>query len=66
MLKSNFKIKKPSQIDELRKPVDETDENKNEITEKEFEELVSKSGAAGSFMIFRSKDKKSEMGIDEL
>ena len=36
------------------------------MTEEEFEEFVSKSGAAGTFMIFRSTKKDDEMGIDEL
>ena len=65
-VKSNFNTKKPSTIDELRKPIEQVDEQKGELNEKEFEELVSKTGAAGSFMIYRSEDKKSEMGIDEL
>ena len=65
-MKSNFNTKKSSTIDELRIPVDEVDENKDALTEKEFEELVCKTGAAGSFMIYRSEDKNSEMGMDEL
>jgi len=45
--------------------------NQNDIEEKtinqnEFENFVSKSGAKGSFMIFRSKNKKDELGIDQL
>lgn len=60
MLKSNFKIKKNSN-NKKPKP-----KGKTEITEEEFEEFVSKSGAAGTFMIFRSTKKDDEMGIDEL
>lgn len=51
---------------------DLNDDNKNlndskkDLTELEFEEFVSKSGAAGSFMIFRSTKKDDEMGLDEL
>ncbi len=39
------------------------------MTLEEIQELikfVSKSGAAGTFMIFRSTKKDDEMGIDEL
>lgn len=36
------------------------------LTAKEFEEYVIKSGARGSFMIYRSKNEDEEMGIDEL
>ena len=47
-MKSNFNTKKPSTIDELRKPIEEVDEQKGELNEKEFEELVSKTGAASN------------------
>lgn len=61
MLKSNFKIKKNSNS---KKP---EQKDKTELTEEEFEEFVSKAGAAGTFMVFRSNIKKDdEMGIDEL
>ena len=37
------------------------------MSEEEFEEYMSKMGAAGSFMVFRSTKKKDdELGIDEL
>jgi len=36
------------------------------MSAEEFEEFVIKSGAAGSFMIFRSSKKDDELGIDEL
>lgn len=61
MLKSNFKIKKNNNN---KKP---EQKSKTELTEEEFEEFVSKAGAAGTFMVFRSNTKKDdEMGIDEL
>ena len=41
-------------------------EEKKDYSQKEFEEFVSKSGAAGSFMIFRSEEKDTELGIDQL
>jgi hypothetical protein len=61
LLKSNFKIKKNNNN---KKP---EQKSKTELTEEEFEEFVSKAGAAGTFMVFRSNTKKDdEMGIDEL
>ena len=59
-MKSNFKPKK-STSDKPKKS-----KKTDEMTEEEFEEFVSKSGAAGTFMIFRSTKKEDEMGIDEL
>jgi len=60
-LKSNFKIKKNSNSKKREQ------KDKTELTEEEFEEFVSKAGAAGTFMVFRSNIKKDdEMGIDEL
>ena len=47
-MKSNFNTKKSSTIDELRIPVDEVDENKDALTEKEFEELFSKTGGSSN------------------
>lgn len=65
-LKTNFETKKTisSNTDDNKNP---TIENaKEDLTEEEFEELVSRSGAAGSFMIFRSQKKDDELGLDEL
>ena len=59
-MKSNFKPNKPT--NDKSKKIKKSDE----MTEEEFEEFVSKSGAAGTFMIFRSTKKDDEMGIDEL
>jgi len=63
-MKTNFKTKKKSKND--TKPEKRLSQNKKDLTQEEFEQYVSKSGAAGSFMIFRSKNKKDELGIDEL
>jgi len=57
-MKANFKIKKNTKIKKLKKS--------DELSEEEFEEFVSKGGAAGTFMVFRSSKKDDEMGIDEL
>jgi len=60
-MKANFTIKKNAKDKKL--PI----KNDDELTEEEFEEFVSKAGAAGTFMVFRSNKKKDdEMGIDEL
>ena len=42
-----------------------TDE-KRDLTKEEFEEFIHKSGAKGSFMVYRSTKKDEELGIDEL
>ena len=59
-MKSNFKPKKS------KNNKSKINKKSDEMTEEEFEEFVSKSGAAGTFMIFRSTKKDDEMGIDEL
>ena len=64
MIKSNFKISKESKADEQK--VEKEVETREDLSQKEFEEFVSKSGAAGSFMIFRSEEKDTELGIDQL
>ena len=42
------------------------EDEKKPLTQAEFEEYVLKSGAKGSFMVYRSKNKEDELGIDEL
>ena len=60
-MKTNFKkIKSDEYSDETKK------EFKRELTPEEFEEYVVNSGARGSFMIYRSKNKDDELGLDEL
>ena len=41
-------------------------QNDKEISPQEFEEFIIKSGAEGSFMIFRSDKKDDELGLEEL
>ncbi len=61
-LKTNFKKIQSDLIpDETPKT-----EFKRELTPEEFEEFVVSSGAKGSFMIYRSKNKDEELGLDEL
>jgi hypothetical protein len=62
-MKANFKITddKPSDADVPKKSTESSD-----LTEEEFEDYLSKAGAVGSFMVFRSNIKKDELGIDSL
>ena len=59
-MKTNFKK------DKKKENSNKNLNDKKEFSQEEFEEYVSKSGAAGSFMIFRSKNKKDELGLDQL
>jgi len=63
IMKTNFKTKKTPKRDIKSKEKNSSSKN---FSQDEFEEFVKKSGAAGSFMIFRSKKKKNELGIDNL
>jgi len=64
LLKANFKIKKD---DEEEKTIKQHDTEPRDITEEEFEDYIVKSGAAGSFMVFRNfKKKQDELGLDEI
>ena len=73
-MKGNFKLKEEgktisnldSKLDENNKLIFKKDDDGKEISAEEFEDFIVKSGAAGSFMIFRSEKKETEMGIDEL
>ena len=74
IMKGNFKIKDDgktisnldSKLDENNKLIFKKNDDEKEISAEEFEDFIVKSGAAGSFMIFRSEKKETEMGIDEL
>ena len=64
MIKANFKITKTKKHD-LEGKTDSTHEEPNrDITQAEFEEFIIKSGAAGSFMVFRSDKKEDELGLE--
>lgn len=62
-MKTNFKPKKESKNSVIPK---KTSSTKKDSTQKEFEEYIRKAGAAGSFMIFRSENKKDELGMEEI
>lgn len=64
-MKTNFK---KSTIDNEKiefAKYDNIDNSKN-LTPEEFEDFIVKSGAKGSFMVYRSKKSDDELGIDEL
>ena len=61
-MKTNFKPNHTN--DQIEQNNDHN--NESNLSPEEFEEFVTKSGAAGSFMIFRSSKKDDELGIDEL
>ena len=71
-MKTNFKPKNliesnsNNQNDIEEKTINQNEFEEKTINQNEFENFVSKSGAKGSFMIFRSKNKKDELGIDQL
>lgn len=64
-MKTNFKKSNiGSETTEFAK-YDNIDNSKN-LTPEEFEDFIVKSGAKGSFMVYRSKKSDDELGIDEL
>lgn len=59
-MKTNFRK------DEHKNELNQMEKKQQELTQEEFEEYVIKSGAKGSFMIYRSEKKEDELGIDEI
>jgi arsenate reductase-like glutaredoxin family protein len=64
-MKSNFKKTKNIDYEKYPEYKEVKKENRG-LTKAEFEEFVEKSGAKGSFMIFRSAKKEDELGLEEL
>jgi len=62
-LKTNFKKEKKNKTKDFH---DDHLDSKKELSKQEFEEFISKSGAQGSYMVYRSKRKDEELGIDEI
>lgn len=62
-LKTNFKKNEKGESEMKHENV--ISEQKD-LTQEEFEDYISKSGAKGSFMVYRSSKKDEELGIDEL
>ena len=64
-MKTNFKNSTSDNDKKEFAKYDNVDNSKN-LTAEEFEDFIVKSGAKGSFMIYRSKKSDDELGIDEL
>jgi hypothetical protein len=60
-MKANFKI---SNTDKEKQPMDNS-QNK-ETSRSEFEDFIIKSGAKGSFMVYRSTKQDDELGLEQL
>ena len=63
-MKTNFKKETKESSDDLTKYNDK--DTAKDLTAEEYEDFILKSGAKGSFMIYRSKKKDDELGIDKL
>jgi hypothetical protein len=63
-MKTNFK--KIQSQDNIEKGTETDVIEKTNLSQEEFEKYVIESGAKGSFMVYRSKNKEDELGIDEL
>ena len=61
-MKTNFKKNDDTEI----KKESNEEPIKKDLTKEEFEEFIIKSGAKGSFMVYRSDKKDDELGMDEL
>ena len=64
-MKTNF-IKSDSDEQKNYNEYHEVKNESSELTKEEFEDFIIKSGAKGSFMIYRTENKDEELGIDEL
>ena len=65
-MKTNFKKIESHDFDKKEIENVNNDSQEKPLTQEEFEEYVIKSGAKGSFMVYRSNSKEDELGIDEL
>lgn len=63
-MRTNFR--KNENIESQNSDVIGGDSKKRDLTQEEFEDYVAKSGAKGSFMVYRSTKKEEELGIDEI
>jgi hypothetical protein len=65
-LKSNFKKNEDETVNNETVNNETVEVVKKDLTQEEFEEYIAKSGAKGSFMVYRSTEKEEELGLDEL
>ncbi|HWY36319.1 MAG TPA: hypothetical protein VNX68_16860 [Nitrosopumilaceae archaeon] len=61
-MKANFKI---SNVKKEKPEVENSEKNK-QVSSSEFEDFIIKSGAKGSFMVYRSNKKDDELGLEQL
>lgn len=61
-MKANFNIKKNDSLYNVEKKQKESEN----LSQEDFEDFIVKSGAKGSFMVYRSSKKDDELGIDSL
>ncbi|MEW6044797.1 MAG: hypothetical protein AB1608_11095 [Thermoproteota archaeon] len=62
-MKANFNIKKNDVLEKIK---NQTPLQDKELSQEEFEEFIVKSGAKGSFMVYRSTKKDDELGLESL
>lgn len=60
-MKTNFRKPEKENI-----PKELDTESSKPLSQEEFEDFIIKSGAKGSFMVYRSEKKEEELGLDEL
>lgn len=60
-MKANFKI---SNTDKEKQPLENS--QSKETSRSEFEDFIIKSGAKGSFMVYRSTKQDDELGLEQL
>ena len=65
-MKTNFKKSVDDKSVDDKSVDDKSVDDKKDLTQEEFEEYIAKSGAKGSFMVYRSNKKEDELGLDEL
>lgn len=65
LIRANFKLSGKSSNNQKKSNNPDVKEEKN-LTQEEFEEFMSRNGAVGSFMIFRSDKKEDELGLEQL
>ena len=63
-MKTNFK-KEEDTISKINEK-ETTDSEGENLTQEEFEEYIAKSGAKGSFMVYRSNNKDDELGLEQI
>jgi hypothetical protein len=63
-VKANFKISKTDKEEKISS--ENNEKSTKNLSRSEFEDFIIKSGAKGSFMVYRSTKKEDELGLEEL